>query len=42
MFAVFIGASATVVRINRDEKEKGRSTSDTVEALKRRVGKVFS
>lgn len=38
VFAVFIGASAAAVKINRDEKEKGRSTGDIFEALKRRIG----
>lgn len=41
VFAIFIGASAAAVRINRDEKDKGRSTGDIVESLKRRVGKAF-
>jgi hypothetical protein len=29
------------VRINREEKEKGRTTDETVASLKRRVGMVF-
>ncbi|KAI4715414.1 hypothetical protein E4T48_08404 [Aureobasidium sp. EXF-10727] len=40
VFALFIGASAAVVRINRDEKEKGKTTQDTIESLKRRIGKA--
>ncbi|CAD0093762.1 unnamed protein product [Aureobasidium vineae] len=32
--------SAAVVRINRDEKEKGKTTQDTIESLKRRIGKA--
>jgi len=40
VFALFIGGSAAVVRINRDEKEKGKSTQDTIESLKRRIGKA--
>jgi hypothetical protein len=31
-FAVFIGVSAAVTRINREEKEKGRTRSQTIEA----------
>ena len=31
-----IGIAAAGVRINREEKEKGRSTRESVEALKRR------
>ncbi|KAF1353394.1 hypothetical protein BDV97DRAFT_396230 [Delphinella strobiligena] len=40
VFAVFIGASAAAVKINRDEKEKGKSTQDIFEALRRRIGKA--
>ncbi|CAD0112694.1 unnamed protein product, partial [Aureobasidium uvarum] len=40
VFALFIGGSAAVVRINRDEKEKGKTTQDTIESLKRRIGKA--
>ncbi|KEQ62251.1 uncharacterized protein M437DRAFT_75882 [Aureobasidium melanogenum CBS 110374] len=39
-FALFIGASAAVVRINRDEKEKGHTTQETIDSLKRRLGKA--
>jgi hypothetical protein len=35
IFAVFIGISAAAVRINREEKEKGRTTQDTIEAARR-------
>lgn len=38
IFAVFIGLSAAATRINREEKEKGRTTSDTVNAGLRRIG----
>ena len=31
-----IGISATAVRINREEKEKGKSTAQTFESVKRR------
>jgi hypothetical protein len=30
IFAVFIGVSAAVMRINREEKEAGRSTKETI------------
>ncbi|KAI4745128.1 hypothetical protein E4T50_04505 [Aureobasidium sp. EXF-12298] len=40
VFALFIGGSAAVVRINRDEKEKGKTTQETIESLKRRIGKA--
>ena len=36
-----IGVSAAVVRINREEKEKGRSTQQSLESLKRRWGILF-
>jgi hypothetical protein len=32
IFALFIGLSAAATRINREEKDKGRSTSDTINA----------
>ncbi|KAK2607464.1 hypothetical protein N8I77_006133 [Diaporthe amygdali] len=32
VFALFIGLSAAAMRINREEKEKGRSTSETINA----------
>ncbi|KAI7779673.1 hypothetical protein LA080_000441 [Diaporthe eres] len=32
IFALFIGLSAAATRINREEKDKGRSTSDTISA----------
>ena len=35
IFAVAIGLSATATRINREEKEKGRTTEQTIEAAKR-------
>ncbi|ROW04044.1 hypothetical protein VSDG_01104 [Cytospora chrysosperma] len=37
IFAVFIGLSAAATRINREEKEKGRTTSETVNAGLRHV-----
>lgn len=37
IFAVFIGLSAAAMRINREEKEKGKTTSDTLEAARRHV-----
>jgi len=41
IFAVFIGTSAAVVRVGREEREKGRSAGESFEALKRRVGMAF-
>lgn len=35
IFALFIGLSAAATRINREEKEKGRSTAETVNAGQR-------
>lgn len=32
IFAVFIGVSAAVTRINREEKSKGKTTSETIES----------
>lgn len=37
IFALSIGVAAAAVRINREEKEKGRSREQTVESLKRRI-----
>ena len=37
IFAVFIGVSAAALRINREEKEKGRTTRETIEAARRYV-----
>ncbi|EME85619.1 uncharacterized protein MYCFIDRAFT_52915 [Pseudocercospora fijiensis CIRAD86] len=41
IFAVTVGITAAAVRINREEKEKGRSTEETIDALKRRTAMVF-
>jgi hypothetical protein len=38
IFAVAIGLSAAVTRINREEKAQGRSTNETMEAGLRRLG----
>lgn len=40
IFALSIGFTAAAVRINREEKEKGRSTEQTLEALKRRTSRL--
>lgn len=37
IFAMFIGLSAAATRINREEKEKGLTTSETVAIGKRYV-----
>lgn len=42
IFAVFIGLSAAATRINREGKEKGIPTSQTVEAGKRYVRELFA
>ncbi|KAF2633454.1 hypothetical protein BU25DRAFT_405348 [Macroventuria anomochaeta] len=36
LFAISIGLAAAVTRINREEKEKGRSTQETIDVFKRR------
>lgn len=38
IFAITIGLAAAGTRINREEKEKGRSTQESVEVFRRRVG----
>ncbi len=35
IFAVFIGSAAAATRINREQKEKGQTPGDTIEALQR-------
>ena len=35
IFAVFIGLSAAATRINREEKAKGKTTNETIEAARR-------
>ena len=40
IFAVSVGLTAAVVRINREEKEKGRTTQETIESVRRRVGRL--
>lgn len=37
IFALFVGVSAAGVRIRKDEQIKGRSSKDTIDALKRRT-----
>ncbi|KAE9372178.1 hypothetical protein N431DRAFT_466456 [Stipitochalara longipes BDJ] len=38
IFAAIIGLSAAATRINREEKELGRSTEQTINAGLRRIG----
>ncbi|ELR01723.1 hypothetical protein VC83_00953 [Pseudogymnoascus destructans] len=38
IFALFIGLGAASMRINREEKELGRSTKETIDAGLRRIG----
>ncbi|KAF2878166.1 hypothetical protein BDV95DRAFT_479402 [Massariosphaeria phaeospora] len=42
LFALSIGLAAALTRINREEKEKGRSTAQTVDVLKSRVGLAWA
>ncbi|KAI1130308.1 hypothetical protein F5Y10DRAFT_263201 [Nemania abortiva] len=37
IFAVAIGLGAAALRINREEKEKGKTTQQTIESVKRRL-----
>lgn len=41
IFAVSVGVAAAAVRINREEKEKGRTTQESYSALKRRFNMLF-
>ncbi|OTA57304.1 hypothetical protein K449DRAFT_386614 [Hypoxylon sp. EC38] len=41
IFAVLIGLGAAATRINREGKEKGRTTQQTIEAGKRRISNLF-
>jgi hypothetical protein len=40
-FAMGIGIAAAAVRINREEKEKGKSTQQSVESFRRRLALAF-
>jgi hypothetical protein len=42
IFALFIGLGATATRINREEKEKGKTTQQTVASAKRYVEMMSS
>jgi hypothetical protein len=35
IFAVFIGLSAAAMRINREEREKGKTSKETIDTLRR-------
>ncbi len=37
IFAVCMGLGAAALRINREEKEKGKTTQDTIDAARRYV-----
>lgn len=37
IFALFIGLGAAAMRINREEKAKGKTTNDIIEAARRYV-----
>lgn len=41
IFAVFIGVSAAALRINREEKEKGRTTQEICQ-IARRYASLFA
>ncbi|CZT19721.1 uncharacterized protein RCC_05575 [Ramularia collo-cygni] len=41
IFAMSIGTLAAAVRINREEKEKGFTTDQTIASLKRRTAALF-
>lgn len=40
IFAVVIGLGAAATRINREEKEKGKTMQETLQSLKRRLGNL--
>ncbi|KAI0013324.1 hypothetical protein F4779DRAFT_613859 [Xylariaceae sp. FL0662B] len=40
IFAVTVGLMAAATRINREEKEKGRTTEQTIGAAKRRLALI--
>ncbi|KAL0940786.1 uncharacterized protein CTRU02_203549 [Colletotrichum truncatum] len=42
IFALAIGLGAAATRINREEKEKGRSTQETMTAAKRYISPRFT
>jgi hypothetical protein len=41
IFAVSVGVAAAAVRINREEKEKGKSFEQSKESLNRRAGMAW-
>jgi len=41
IFAMSVGVAAAAVRINREEKEKGKSTQQSIEDAKRRWNMLF-
>ncbi|KAI1447463.1 hypothetical protein F5Y02DRAFT_416013 [Annulohypoxylon stygium] len=41
IFAVLIGLGAAATRINREGKDKGKTTQQIFEAGKRRLGNLF-
>lgn len=41
IFATSVGVAAAVVRINREEKEKGRTTEQSIEMFRKRVNMVM-
>ncbi|KAF2168077.1 hypothetical protein M409DRAFT_21522 [Zasmidium cellare ATCC 36951] len=41
IFAVSVGIVAAAVRINREEKERGKTTQETIDSLNRRTAMLF-
>ena len=41
IFAMSVGIAAAVVRVNREEKEKGHSTQQILDTLKRRASAAW-
>ncbi|PSN67848.1 hypothetical protein BS50DRAFT_572839 [Corynespora cassiicola Philippines] len=41
IFAISMGLAAAATRINREEKEKGRNTGETLDVFKRRWALVW-
>ena len=41
LFAMSVGIAAAFVRINREEKEKGKTTQQSIESLKSRWALLF-
>ncbi|TQS36063.1 hypothetical protein Golomagni_03494 [Golovinomyces magnicellulatus] len=42
IFAIFIGLTAAVIKIDRKEKELGHSSQETINAARRRMGRLWN